>query len=93
MLTLDAELYIPAHVSYSIVGEDAFLLNTRTNKYYILEEVGTRIWNMLKSGESLRKIYKALLVEFEVEPSQLEQDILELIVNMNENGIVEVNQV
>lgn len=47
MLTLKDALAIPTHVTFSVVGEDAFLLNTKTNKYYSLEEVGARFWKLL----------------------------------------------
>ena len=90
MLTLDSALHIPDHVSFSIVGEDAFLLNTRTNKYFALEEVGARLWELLKDGQSLREGYQVILGEYEVDPAQLEQDLLELLSNLQENGLVEI---
>jgi hypothetical protein len=90
MLTLDATLNIPSHVSFSVVGEDAFLLNTRTNKYFALQEVGTRLWELLKDGRTLHEAYRLLLVEYEVDPARLEQDLLELLAQLLENGLVEV---
>lgn len=91
MLTLDADLHIPAHVSFSIVGQDAFLLNTQTNKYFAMEEVGTRLWEMLKDGQSLRDGYQVILGEYEIDPAQLEEDLLELVNHMLENGLVEIH--
>jgi hypothetical protein len=83
-------LHIPANVSFSIVGEDAFLLNTRTNKYYGLEKVGARLWELLNEGKPLRVGYQILLKDYEVDPAQLEQDLLELINHLMENGLVEI---
>jgi hypothetical protein len=90
MLTLDTALRIPASVSFSVVGEDAFLLNAQTNKYYGLEKVGARLWELLNEGRQLRDGYQILLNEYEVEPAQLEQDILELLNHLTENGLVEI---
>jgi hypothetical protein len=90
MLTLNTILHIPSDVSFSIVGEDAFLLNTQTNKYYRLEKVGARLWELLKEGKQLRVGYQILLKEYEVDPPQLEQDALELINHLLENGLVEI---
>jgi hypothetical protein len=92
MLTLNTTLHIPASVSFSVVGEDAFLLNTQTNKYYGLEKVGARLWELLNEGKQLRDGYQILLDEYEVDPAQLEQDILELINHLMENGLVEIVQ-
>lgn len=90
MLTLEAVLHIPVNVSFSVVGEDAFLLNTQTNKYYGLEKVGARLWQLLTTGKSLKESHQILLSEYKVEPHQLEQDILELLENLQKNGLIEV---
>lgn len=92
MLTLSTSLHIPDNISFSVVGEDAFLLNTQTNKYYALEEVGARLWGLLKDGNQLKESYRVLLDEYEVDPAQLEQDVLELVSSLMENGLVELDQ-
>ncbi|HET7145384.1 MAG TPA: PqqD family protein [Anaerolineales bacterium] len=89
MLTLSTALSIPAHVSFSVVGDDAFLLNTQTNKYFGLEKVGTRLWELLNEGRSLKTAHQIILSEYEVDPVQLEKDILELINHLLENSLVE----
>jgi hypothetical protein len=92
MLTLDNSLRFPAHVMFSVVGEDAFLLNTQTNKYFLLEEVGARLWQLLKDGNSLREGYQTLMGEYEIDPAQLERDLLELLEQLQENGLVGIIQ-
>jgi len=90
MLTLDSTLHIPAHVLSTTVDQDAVLLNTQTNQYYGLDEVGARLWALLSENNSLKDVYKILLDEYEVSPSQLEQDLLELLTDLLENDLVEV---
>jgi hypothetical protein len=92
MLTLDVRLKLPAHVSFTLVEEDAILLNTQTNKYYALDEVGARLWGLLNEGKRLKEAYQILLDEYEVEPARLEKDLLELIDHLMENGLVEIAQ-
>ncbi len=92
MLTLDTTLHVPAHVLYTTVEQDAVLLNTRTNKYYSLNEVGARFWNLLAEGKTLREVYQALLGEFEVEAPRLEQDLLELVERLLKSGLVEITE-
>jgi hypothetical protein len=88
MLTLEAVLHIPANVSFSVVGEDAFLLNTTTNQYYGLEKVGARLWQLLNENNSLRSVHQILLKEYMVEPAELERDLLEVVAHLMENGLV-----
>jgi hypothetical protein len=89
-MTLDVTLGIPANVMFTRVEQAAILLNTRTNKYFVLEEVGERVWELLHEGNGLRNAYEMLLMEYEVDPAQLEQDILELLSKLTENGLVEI---
>ena len=91
-MTLDAALHIPDLVSFAFVEQDAVLLNTRTNQYYLLDDVGARLWGLLREGKTLRVAYQALLEQYEVEPARLEKDILELIGNLEEQGLVEIVQ-
>ncbi len=92
MLTLDTTLHVPAHVLYTTVEQDAVLLNTRTNKYYSLNEVGARFWNLLAEGKTPREVYQALLGDFEVEAPRLEQDLLELVERLLKSGLVEITE-
>ena len=90
MLTLDAAVQLPAHVSFAFVREQAVLLNMKTNHYYRLDEVGARFWGLLREGKSLRGAYQGILGEYQVEPARLEQDLLELLAHLQENGLVEI---
>jgi hypothetical protein len=90
MLTLDSILHLPAYISYTTVEEDVILLNTQTNKYFALDDVGARLWNLLSGGKRLRECYEVLLQEYEVNPTQLEQDTLELLEQLRKNDLVEI---
>ena len=90
MLTLDANLHIPAFVTFTFVEQEAVLLNMQTNQYYLLDEVGARLWGLLRDGKSLREGYQALLEEYAVDTGQLEQDVLELLEKLKEQGLVEI---
>jgi len=92
MLTLNGTLHIPAQVSFTFIDEDAVLLNMQTNQYFLLDEVGARLWGLLRDGKSLRESYQVILGEYAVDPGQLEQDILELLENLKEQGLVEFAQ-
>ena len=90
MITLETALRVPAHVSFSVVGEDAFLLNTQTNKYYGLEQVGARLWQIISADASLKDAHRTLLDEYDVAAEQLEQDLIELLEDMRKNGLIEI---
>ena len=90
MLTLDSKLRLPEQVVFTFVVDDAILLNTGTNKYFALDDVGARLLKLLTEGKALRECQRILLQEYDVEADQLEKDMLELIGQLLENGLVEV---
>jgi len=91
MLRLESTVRIPAYVMFSIVEDEAFLLNTRTNRYFLLDEIGARLWKLLKEGQTLKLVYQTLTQEYAVEPTQLARDLLELLEKLQENGLVEID--
>ena len=93
MLTLEVPLRIPAKVAFGFVEQEAVLLNKRTNQYYRLDEVGARLWSLLRDGKSPRESHQVLLEEYEVDPIQLEQDLLELVDDLIKHGLLEIVQV
>jgi hypothetical protein len=89
MLTLDTILRIPEAVLFTTVDGDAVLLNTRSNQYFSLSDVGACMWNLLSEGSTFRAAYESIMAEYEVDGVQLEQDLLDLVGNLMENGLVE----
>lgn len=88
MLSLDMNVQLPAWVSFTQVEDGAILLQTRTNMYFALDEVGARMWDLLGAGHSLRECHRMLLEEYEVETGKLEEDLLALLEQLREHELV-----
>jgi hypothetical protein len=69
----------------------AVLLHLDGGRYFGLDEVGTRMWQVLAESPSIQAAYERLLAEFEVEPEQLRQDLEEWITELTRQGLVEVS--
>jgi hypothetical protein len=74
-------------VSARLDGE-AVLLNVETGIYFGLDEVGTRIWELLAQGADERKVLGQLLQEYDVEEAQLSADISGFIAHLAAAGLV-----
>lgn len=59
----------------SSVGDETVLLHLGNDTYYGLDDVGTRIWALLKEGAALPAIRDRLATEYEVEPATVEADM------------------
>ena len=74
------------------LGAEAVFLNCEREEYFSLNEVGRNMLSALQSSPSIQAAYERLLAEYEVEPEQLKQDLLNLIEQLLENGLVEVTE-
>jgi hypothetical protein len=75
----------------SSLGNEEVILHFGSGTYYGLDEVGTRIWSLLREPQPVSQIRDVLLAEYEVEPEQCEQDLLTLLQKLAEEHLIEVN--
>lgn len=69
---------------------EAVMLDLETEKYYGLDEVGTRMWELLDEHGDVEKVIGLLLEEYEVAEDQLRTDMGELISQFAEHGLVQI---
>ena len=72
------------------LGEESAILNMKNSVYYGMNQVGTRVWNLLQQPRSVEELRDVLVSEYEVEPGRCEQDLLSLLEKMWNEGLVEV---
>jgi hypothetical protein len=82
---------IPDDVLISKLQEESVILNLDSERYYGLDDVGTRFLAVLTTSESIEAAYETLAREYDVDPQILRQDLLELVHNLVEEGLIRIN--
>ena len=77
----------PEVISQEVSGETV-LLDLESENYFGLDEVGTRIWQLIKETGDLRDIYDTLLEEYEVGEERLQTDLAALLTEIAGLGLV-----
>jgi coenzyme PQQ synthesis protein D (PqqD) len=77
-------------VMLRIIGDEAVILNLKSELYLGLDPVGTRIWTVLNGAPSIQAAYESLLTEFDVAPERLRQDMDELLDQLLAQGLIEL---
>ena len=77
----------PDVISQEVSGETV-LLDLDSENYFGLDEVGTRIWQLIKESGDLQAIYDTLLEEYEVEEDRLQTDLEALLGEISKLGLV-----
>jgi coenzyme PQQ synthesis protein D (PqqD) len=90
MVAFSDRVVVPAHVLVRHLDGESVLLNLETEKYFGLDAMGTRMWELLTGLPRIEAAYKALSDEFEVDPELLRAHLAELLDLLVENGLLNV---
>ena len=90
MVDLASRVAVPRYVLVRALDKESVLLNLETERYFGLDEVGTRMWQLLTTKQSIDGAYRELLNEYDVEADQLRDNLLELLNGLLANGLVNV---
>jgi len=82
---------VPDGVLISNLQDESVILNLDSERYFGLDNVGTRILTVLTKSESIQAAYESLLAEYDVDHAVLRQDLLALIENLLQQGLVQVS--
>jgi Coenzyme PQQ synthesis protein D (PqqD) len=81
---------VPDDVLISQLQEESVILNLDSERYFGLDDVGTRMLSVLSTSDSIEAAYESLLAEYDVDSHVLRQDLLALVENLLQKGIVTV---
>ena len=87
-LTLHTAMTIPDSVVFRELDGEAVLLDLQSGQYFGLNAVGTRIWQLLAELRRPQPVLEAMLEEFDVPAAELEADLLQLLGQLAEHGLI-----
>jgi len=78
------------HVLVRFLETESVLLNLDTERYFGLDETGTRMWQLVTTAPSIDAAYRELQQEFDVEPELLRLHLTELLGRLVDNGLLHI---
>ncbi|HZI61754.1 MAG TPA: PqqD family protein [Pyrinomonadaceae bacterium] len=81
---------VPDEVLISNLQEESVILNLNSERYFGLDDVGTRMLSVLAESNTIEAAYERLLTEYDVDPQLLRNDLTSLIENLLEQGLVAI---
>lgn len=70
------------------VNGETVILDLKSEQYFGLDEVGTRIWQLLEEHGDLQKTFDIMLEEFDVAEDRLKEDMNKLLDQLAESGLI-----
>jgi hypothetical protein len=83
-----AEFVFSPEVLFQPLGNEAVLLNLSNNRYYGLNEVGARMWELLQEHGALEAVVAQMVEEYEIDEATLRQDLEGLIAQLIEQEML-----
>ncbi|MEI6137646.1 MAG: PqqD family protein [Mariniphaga sp.] len=68
--------------------ENLVMMDIQKGKYFSLNPVGKRIWEMIEQPKSFDEITDLLQSEFEVTLEQCRSEVIEFLAKMEKSGII-----
>jgi hypothetical protein len=81
---------LPGDVLVTGLQAESVLLNLDSERYFGLNDVGTRMLTLLTSSDSIEAAYESLLSEYDVDAEVLRHDLASTIEELAKHGLVEI---
>jgi hypothetical protein len=90
MMAFSKRAAVPSHVLVRYLDKESVLLNLETERYFGLDETGTRMWQLVTTSPTIEDACAQLLAEFDVEPDLLRTNLTELLSRLADNGLLQL---
>ncbi|QUL37653.1 PqqD family protein [Erythrobacter sp. JK5] len=70
------------------VGEETVILHMTSGIYFGLDEIGTLLWEGLKSGATPAAVCNAIVEEYDIERATVESDLRTFLAELAENQLI-----
>lgn len=83
-------VHVPDDVLISNLQDESVILNLDSERYFGLDDVGTRMLSVLSTSSSIEAAYESLAAEYDVDREVLRQDLTTLIESLLQQGLVTI---
>ena len=88
-MMFNTRVRVPEDVLVSELEGESVLLNLKSETYYGLDQMGTRMWFALTTGGTIQEAFDSLCAEYDVEPDTLRADLSTLVEKLVSNGLLQ----
>jgi hypothetical protein len=79
---------ISDEVICQVLDDESVLLDLASENYLGLDEVGTRIWQLIDDGETMRSVVATMLDEYDTNEDTLVGDLDKFLTELQAQGLI-----
>jgi len=90
IVDFSSRVVVPEPVLMQELDGEAVLLHLDAGKYFGLDLVGTRMWQLLASSSTIQSAFDQLLQEYDVDADRLRLDLERMVTELSEKRLIEL---
>jgi hypothetical protein len=88
MISFSERAVVPSHVLIRFLEQESVLLNLETERYFGLDAVGTRMWQLATTAPTVETALAQLGEEYDAARETLRTDLTNLLQHLVDNGLI-----
>lgn len=85
---MQIQLQVDENVLFQTVVDEAVLLNLNDNHYYGLDDIATRMWELIIEHGNVEEVIYQMLQEYAVDEATLRRDFAALMAEMEARKLI-----
>jgi hypothetical protein len=90
-MNIKSKVTLSKNVFLQEIDDETIILDSTTQEYFSLNEIGKVIWSLLEGNKNLEEIKAEMLDMYEVPQEQIEKDLLNFIQALEQKGLIKID--
>lgn len=79
------------HVLSSSIDDEVVMMSSEKGMYYNLNPIGSRIWELLETPQTVESLCVQLMEEYDVDEATCKQETEEFIQSLTDRGLIQTS--
>ena len=90
-MNIKSKITLSKNVFAQEIDEETIILDSETQEYFSINEIGKVIWSLIEEKKNLEEIKAEMLDMYEVPEEQIGKDLLNFIQALEQKGLIKID--
>jgi hypothetical protein len=90
-MNIKSKITLSKNVFAQEIDEETIILDSETQEYFSINEIGKVIWSLIEEKKNLEEIKAEMLDMYEVPEEQIEKDLLNFIQALEQKKLIKID--
>ena len=90
-MNIKSKITLSKNVFAQEIDEETIILDSETQEYFSINEIGKVIWSLIEEKKNLEEIKAEMLDMYEVPEEQIGKDVLNFLQALEQKGLIKID--